>query len=368
MGDFRWLDGTRTAASGPAFSVRWIRDIAKEDGPYVPVELAGPVTAPTLDRVYVGSTAGQLWALDAFGKPAFRHVAKAAIEAPPTVDAARGELYVTSVAGSVTALDARDGRQRWQVSVDEAISQAGLLSEDAIYLVTDLDTVVALSRGDGSTLFRYRRTERPEGFAIVGHAALALADRRLIAAFSDGVVAALDPSDGRVVWELDTSLDVPDMDATQRYVDVDTTPVVVDGVAYVASFSGGLYGIEIRTGTVRQHESHLRGVAGLASDGYALIVASAEQGVLCLELPSLAPRWRWRLPKGAPGAPVIAAGHVYVPESQNGLVALSLNTGRERGRLHTAHGITSAAALAAGRGFVLSNAGRLYAFSYNQAR
>lgn len=361
--DFSWYDGTNNRESGRAFAMRWIRDL-QTGGPYVPVELAAPIGAPQLDRVYIGSTSGELFALDSFGKPVFKHKAKAAIEAPVTLDAARGELYATSVDGSVAALDATTGAVRWQITVEEAISQRGLLSPDALYLVTDLDTVVAINRADGALLWRYRRVERPEGFAIVGHAALGLAERRIIAAFGDGVVAALDPGDGRVIWELDTSLDVPELDETQRYLDVDTTPAIVDGVAYIASFSGGLYGIDVKTGTVRQHESQIKSVTGVTTDGAVLIVTSAEQGVLCLELPSLGPLWRWNVRQGAPGVPVIAAGQVFVPESQDGLIALDLTSGRERGRLHTAHGITTPASLADGQGFVLSNAGRLYAFTY----
>ena len=72
-----------------------------------------PIGAPQLDRVYIGSTSGELFALDSFGKPAFKHKAKAAIEAPVTLDAARGELYATSVDGTVAALDASTGAVRW---------------------------------------------------------------------------------------------------------------------------------------------------------------------------------------------------------------------------------------------------------------
>jgi outer membrane protein assembly factor BamB len=363
--DYRWFDGTRNREVGTAFAMRWIKDL-QPGGPYVPVELAAPVGSQVLDRVFIGSTAGELLALDSFGKPAFKHKAKAAIEAPVTLDAERGELYAASVDGTIEALDATTGASRWSISVEEAISQRGLLSPDALYIVTDLDTVVAINRADGALLWRYRRVERPEGFAIVGHAALALADRRIVAAFGDGMVAALDPSDGRVIWELDTSLDVPELDETQRYLDVDTTPAIVDGVAYLASFTGGLYGIDVKTGTVRQHESQLKGIAGVTSDDRVLIVSSAEQGVLCFELPSMTPLWRWRVRQGAPGVPVIAAGNVFIPESQDGLVALDLQSGQERGRLHTAHGITTAASLGGGQGFVLSNAGRLYAFTYPQ--
>ena len=129
-------------------------------GPYC-LRACAPVGAFGLGRVFIGSTTGELFALDSCGKPAFKHTAKAAIEAPVTLDATRGELYAASVDGNVALLDATSGTQRWEVSVEEAVSQRGLLSADALYLVTDLDTVVALNRADGALLWRYRRTERP---------------------------------------------------------------------------------------------------------------------------------------------------------------------------------------------------------------
>lgn len=364
--DFRWNNGTFGREAGPAFAVRWTRDLT-HGGPYVPVELASPVAAPTLGRVYAGSTAGTVWSLDANGRPVFEYAAAGAVEAPVTLDADKRELFVASVRGEVAALDAETGHVFWKTSLDEAITQSGLLSADALYLVTDLDAVVALSRADGSILWRYRRTELPEGFAIVGHAGLAQAGRKLIAAFGDGGVVGLDASDGRKLWELDTSLDLETTDPTRRYLDVDTTPAVVDDTAFVASFSGGLYGIDVASGTVKQQESQYRGVTGIATDGRALVITSAEQGVVCLELPSMAPRWRYMVRQGAPGQPRVANGRVYVPESQGGMVAVDLTTGRESGRLLTAHGVTSPPSLEDGQGFVLSNAGRLYAFAYTAA-
>jgi outer membrane protein assembly factor BamB len=361
---FRWSNGTFGEEAGDAFAIRWTRDLT-HGGPYVPVELASPVAAPAIGRVYAGSTQGSVWSIDANGRRMFEYVAAGAVEAPVTVDVAKRELFVTSVRGEVAALDAQTGELRWKTTLEESITQSGLLSEDALYLVTDHDAVVALSRADGSTLWRYRRTEMPEGFAIVGHAGLALAGRKVIAGFGDGGVAALDASDGRMVWELDTSLDLESMDPTRRYLDVDTTPVVVDDVAYVASFSGGLYGIDVASGTVRHQEAQYRGVTGLATDGQALVLSSAEQGVVCLELGTLAPRWRHDSHRnGAPGQPRVARNRVFVPESQGGMVALAMEDGREVGRLLTAHGITSAASLEDGQGFVLSNAGRLFAFAY----
>ena len=60
-----------------------------------------------------------------------------------------------------------------------------MLSSDALYVVTDDDTVVAFSRSDGSVLWRYRR-EPHEGFVIAGHAGLTSAGGKLSRASATG--------------------------------------------------------------------------------------------------------------------------------------------------------------------------------------
>lgn len=358
------LDGTERLRSGGAVTVRWTLPLDPANQRYVPVEQAAPAVDPRAGRVYVGSTRGTLWALDADdGRKRYGYRANAAIEAQPVVDSQRDEIYATTVTGQLIALHGASGTLRWKAEADGSISQPALLSEDAVYVVTDTDLVVAFARTDGKMLWRYRR-EPHEGFAIAGHAGLALAGSKLLTGFGDGVVVALDSSDGRLLWESDTSVDLEDLDPTRRFTDVDTTPLVVDDVVYVASFSGGLYALELESGSVRAHEGGLRGATGLTATQDALIIGTAERGVVCLDLPSLSLRWQRALYGGAPSLPLVRDDRVYVSESLGALLALSLADGRELGRLHTRHGFTAPAMLDGHRGFALSNAGMLYAFVY----
>ena len=345
--------------------MRWAENLAKPTGNrYVPVEQAAPAVDPNSGRVYAGTTRGALWALDANdGRKLYRYDAPSAIEAQPAVDPARDEVYAVTVTGNVLALHGRTGALRWKAEAGGSVSQPVLLSNDAVYVVTDTDALFAFARSDGSVLWRYHR-EPSEGFAIAGHAGLTLAQGKLLTGFGDGVVVALDSSDGRVLWEADTSVDLEDMDPTRRFVDIDTTPLVVDDTVYVASFSGGLYALELGSGSVRAHEAGIKGVTGLASTPDALIVGSAERGVLCLDLPALSLRWQRALSGGAPSRPLVRSDRVYVAESLGALLALSLADGAELGRLQTRHGFTAPAAMDGHRGFALSNAGTVYAFVY----
>ena len=362
--DFGHVDGTNPRSAGRAVSVGWALNLAAPmSGPYVPVEQASPAVDAISARIYAGSTRGMLWALDTSGRKIYGYDAKAAIEAQPTIDPDRGELFVATIRGTVLALRGEDGTLRWKVEAGASISQPGMLSRDALYVVTDEDSVLALSRTDGSTLWRYKR-EPHEGFAIAGHAGLTVVSNKILTGFGDGVIVALDASDGRVVWESDTSVDLEELDATRRFTDVDTTPAVVNDTVYVASFSGGLYALDLATGSLRSHEAQLRGVTSITGTPDALIVSSSEAGVLCLDLPGLTLRWRHHVERGAAGRAELRGSTVYFAESLGALVALQVADGREIGRLETSQGITAPATMDGRRGFVLSNAGTLYAFTY----
>jgi outer membrane protein assembly factor BamB len=351
-------------SSGPGVAVRWSTDLADDyQGAYLPVEQAAPTVDVQSERVYVGSTHGALLAFDESGRQLFRYDTKAAIEAPPTVDPIRGEVYAATVTGTLIALRAENAALRWKAEAGGSITQQGLLSDDALYVVTDTDSVLAVSRSDGSILWRYHR-DPLEGFGITGHAGLTRAGSKLITGFSDGMVVALDAGDGRVLWELNTALDLEDVDPTRRFTDVDTTPAVVGNSVYVASFSGGLYAVDLDSGAIQLHRDEMQNINGLTATPDALLVSSAEHGILCLDLPGLTLRWKRAVGRGSASRAEVRGDNVYVTESLGAFLVLALGDGAELGRLETAHGITAPATLERGRGFVLSNAGTLYAFTY----
>jgi outer membrane protein assembly factor BamB len=343
--------------------MRWTQEFASASTAYIPVEQASPGVDAKSGRVYTGSSQGTFWALNDAGKRLNHYDAKAAIEAAPTIDPKGGELYLATVRGTLYAMRSEDLSIRWQTELGGPVSQAGFLRDDTLYIATDNDSVLALARTDGSLLWRYRREPR-EGFSIAGHAGLTAAGDKILTGFGDGTVVALSAGDGRVLWEVDTSADIEDLDSSRTFVDVDTTPVVVGDIVYVASFAVGVFGLELGTGTVHTHEAALKGVTAITAAPDALLISSAELGVVCLDLPGMTLRWRHKIDRGAPTKAKVAGDSVYVGESLGALLALALANGKELGRLETGHGITAPVALDGRRGFLLSNAGILYAFAY----
>ena len=364
LGWFGAENPRRYAGHGP-LRVVWSERITPEHGgAYLPVERAMAELDPPRDRVYVGSSAGHLYAMTGNGRRVYRYDAAGAVQSRPALDADRDELYVGTEQGEVHALRASDGELRWRESIGGPIRKEPLLTDDAVYIVTDSDVVGAFSREDGGPLWSYSR-EAPEGFSITEHAGLALAGGKLITGFTDGVVVALDPIDGRVIWERDTSIEVDTEDGTRpRFVDVDTTPVVVGDLVYVASFAGGLYALDAASGTVLWKDAGITGVVAIAATEDVLILASADEGIVALGVSDRERRWRKALRRGSPTAPVVAGRHVLVGESGGSFLSLALDSGREVGRFDAGHGFTAPASIRGGLGFVVSNGGSLFAFRY----
>lgn len=364
--DLGRYDGTSRSASGSALAVRWTKPLSPEwGGLYIPLERGKAALDAAHDRLFVGSSEKVLWAMTGAGKVLYRYRAESGIEAQPTVDAYRNELYVPTAAGIVHALEADTGKLRWKAELSGAVSQAGVLSQDALYVVTDDDGLFAVSRKDGSILWRYKREPRA-GLKVGGHAGILFRDQRVVTGFGDGTVVALSQGDGHQLWSLDTTLDFADpSQAEQGFVDVDTTPVQVGDTIYIASFMGGFYGLNASDGAPQVRHAEWTSITSIATDERALIFTSADHGIMCVELPTLATRWVRKSKPYVAGTVGIEQDHVYITETRGALLALALADGREQGRIQSEHGFVAAPSMSDGRGFILGNAGVFYAFDYN---
>lgn len=354
-----------------ALRVLWRRTLTpSERGNYRPVEGAVAAIDEQHGRVYVGATSGQLHALTLAGQPLYRFELQEPIESEPALDSAADELYVGNERGELYALSAGLGTIRWHVEVGGAIRRKPVLYRDAVYVLTEDDVVESRARSDGSLLWSYKR-ERSEGFLVAGHAGLTLTeDGRLLTAFNDGTVVALDALDGRAQWERETALDVPETDPGRpRYVDTDATPVPMGEHVYAASFGAGLYCLDARNGSVVWRAPEWTGITGLAGapDG-SLVLVSAERGVARFDPATRRAQWVKVVERGSFAAPVVADNLLLLADSKGSLVALDLVSGEELGRIDAGHGFVASPAVAQGRGFIVTNGGTLLAMKLRAPR
>jgi len=366
--NFGWVEQNDAYAppGEGGFNVRWSKQLTdRREARYLPVELSSAEFDRTRKRVYIGTSEGNMFALALNGGRLFFYDAGAQIESKPAVDARTGEVFFPTVDGRVHALTV-DGQLRWKTKLLGSIRTQPVLASDAVYLAAENDTITALARDDGRILWTYNK-EAVEEITIAGHAGLLLEDGRLYAGFTDGAVAAINPADGRLFWEVETSVDVELRPGNvPQFLDVDTTPVMLRGTLYVASFTAGLYALNAASGTVEWRDAEFQGVTGIAAAGRMLVISSARKGVSLLDLRTREVQWEKAPERGAPTPPIVTeTGTVIYGETQGSLFALSLSDGREVARAEGGAGFSATPSVSGSYGGAISNGGRFLLLRLN---
>ncbi|MCF3137177.1 outer membrane protein assembly factor BamB family protein [Streptomyces olivochromogenes] len=226
-----WQDARLRALDARTGEERWsypIGDAASCGG--VPVRLT-----PAPDGYVYISAGTRVLAVDvASGMVRWHFEAPAVFLCPPTFvpgpAVTGGGIYLADYLGTVYALDATDGRDRWRIatearaSIDPVLVAAGHVHVGSGKGLYTLDAVT------GTPKWRFQ-----SGGDIVG--APAVAEGRIHFGSTDHLLYTLKADDGRLRWKLATGGEITG------------SPVVKDGVVYACSKDRCVYALDAEKGT-----------------------------------------------------------------------------------------------------------------------
>jgi outer membrane protein assembly factor BamB len=214
-----------------------------------------PLVAGSRDTFFVSLASG---ATVAIGAVDGRQLWASSIEDRPTLISAAqtyGNLLVLPTSDGLVVLERGTGIQRWAAQLP-ALPLDPRIVDGAVYARTVEGTVVALDATDGSERWRLdvgvQRTRELSGPVV----------DRLFAAGMDGVIA-IDSSSGNQLWTWSSDA-------------VSVAPVAIDDVVFVVSYSGNVFVLDAATGLERARVA-LGGVplvAPTASPDATLLVAT----------------------------------------------------------------------------------------------
>jgi outer membrane protein assembly factor BamB len=176
--------------------------------------------------------------------PVWTAKANGAVFAPLAYDPSTQSVIVGTGRGTIAALKAATGKQRWSAKLGSPIRAAATIANDGLYVATDKG-VTKLRKADGrpiwsqaftGTLVPYK--EMSDGASRWDHysSSVVLSDGLAVVGSRDGCVYALNRQDGAV---------------RQRVCAKDaivSTPVVNGGRVYFSSFDHKLYAADLRSG------------------------------------------------------------------------------------------------------------------------
>ncbi len=341
-------------------SFKWKFQTADRTTEVTPQEFASP--AIWADTLYIGSARGWFYALRTSNGAVRWRKQLGSVVTAPLVD--RGMLYVGTNDGFLVALDAQTGQEKWRYQSRGPIGQTPSSTRDLIIFSNEADQVVAVDAITGKFKWQYK-SETPEEYTLRGHAGVTIDGDLAYTGFSNGTLVALRRDTGSVAWSTSLKADA------DRFMDVDATPIVMEGTVYAASSSGGVYAIDKLTGLVKWRvpfwdasmPSSTGNVGGIASDGKTLYVSVADLGTYALDLGG---NIVWRVGArggGEPADPVIYSDVIVYSLASAGLFVADRKTGETLEYFDPGDGVSAQPTITGdGRLFVMSNRGILYAF------
>lgn len=323
---------------------------------FKPQEWATPAVGAD-GSVYVGSSRGRFDAFDRTGRLRWQVAARGGISSEPLLDERQGVVYFGADDGRLYAVATATGKLRWTYTISGVVRHRPAYSDGVLLFTSSENRIYALDASTGKWRWQYDR-ERPEGFTIHGFAGVLVAGGLAYTGFADGMVVALKPATGEVVW----TRSVAGEDEASRFVDADATPVMLGPLVVCAGYSTGVYALSADTGAV-QWQLDLPGVYALAErSGRAVYATAPKVGIVAID-PRGHTIWRQALPRGVPSAPVVARDYVLVSSTETGIYVASAATGELIERFSPGQGVSAAAGVGPRTLAVLSNAGHLYAFA-----
>lgn len=288
------------------------------------------------NSVYVGSTDGQLYAIDrAAGTLRWKFATAGPVNSSPAV--LDGVVFAGSVDGNFYAVDAASGVQKWRFAT----------SGERRFTAPGIHGAIP-------------RTERmPDPFDVF-LSSPAIAGDVVYFGSGDHNVYALDVATGAVKWKFATG-DV-----------VHASPAVVDGVVYIGSWDRNMYALDAATGKERWRYQtgndttiyNQVGIASSAAVANGVVYFGCRDGhFYALDARSGALKWKHDNHMGwVIASPAVRGGRVYFPTSDGTrFKALDAATGEVRFNLENKAVSFSSPALVNDRLFYGSSDGWLHA-------
>jgi len=381
-----WVNHPGSAMS--VFARRQLGAPEKRDGE--PYERSKPELDPAHRRVFIGSSDHGLYALNAVDlSTLWRFQTAGGVQSEPLYDGREDVVYFGSNDGALYKLRAADGKMLWRFASNAEITRRPVLHQGTLFVVNANDTLVAIEPKSGK--LRWFRQRTPAfGMEISGYAGPAVVEDTVYTAFSDGVVMAYKTDDGREAWGAPINLTAEAEQAKAgdqlRYLDVDTTPVIAevgdDRLVFVASYEGGVYALDARSGTQAWVNDAATGVTELtlwegpvrqrrdstepksASGGperhRVLIAASGLTGLWAFRLKDGSELWRRDLPAGGVSAAAPCSGALLVGTTRFGVFLVHPLDGGVLDGLHSGGAFAAPPAAYGRRGYLLTNEGVLF--------
>lgn len=272
-----------------------------------------------------------------------------------------GHVYVGSEKAQVYALNTSDGSVAWQTRVaGEALSRP-VVSDGMVLIHTSNGQLQALNETDGAVKWTVN-LDMP-ALSLRGESAPAVAFGAAIVGGDNGRVSAVLMEQGQMIWQqrISQATGATEID---RLSDVDTTPIIANGVVYALAYNGNLTALDLRSGQI-MWKRELGSVNDFVVDGDRIYMVDQTDRVLALSTEGGITLWTQSdlLHRGLT-SPALYNGYIVVGDSEGYMHWINLSDGHFVAQQKIdSSGLQTEPVVADGKLFIQAKDGTLYAIS-----
>lgn len=204
--------------------------------------------APAIDGslIFAASADGTVVALDkSSGDVRWRQ--RTGEEITGGVGAAGGMVVFGTRDAQVIALSQTDGERLWATMVSSEVLAAPQTDGRVVAAQSVDGRLTALNASDGVQRWVYDSTV--PALSLRGTSKPLISGNTVVAGFASGIVAAIDATNGLLIWEERVAVPQGRYDI-DRIIDIDGDPVLSGQTVFISSFQGNLLGLDLASGRI----------------------------------------------------------------------------------------------------------------------
>lgn len=291
---------------------------AWQDGNIYAADRRGTVKAVNADD------GKEVWSVDLSEKTNFYSSnLPALLSGGVTVDGAH--VYIGSEKAQVYALNTSDGSIAWQSKAAGEVLSRPVVSDGLVLVHTSNGQLQAFDETDGAVKWTVN-LDMP-ALSLRGESAPAVAFGAAIVGGDNGRVSAVLMKQGQLIWQQRISQATGSTEI-DRLNDVDTTPVIVNGVVYALAYNGNLTALDLRSGQV-MWKRELGSVNDFIVDANRIFLVDQNDRVVALNADGGVTLWTQSdLLHRNLTSPVLYNGYLVVGDSEGYMHWINADDGR----------------------------------------
>jgi outer membrane protein assembly factor BamB len=311
------------------------------------------------DVLYAASRKGDVRALDAAnGRTRWESDVKVELAAGPS--AGEGLVVVGTSSGTVVALEAVDGKERWRAKLSGEVLAAPLVAGGRVIVRTVDGRLRALQAADGKEAWMVE--DLVPRLTLRGTSPPVRAGDVVFCGFDTGRVMAVSIPTGDILWQAQVSTP-RGRSELERLADIDAAVRVAGDEVYAVGYQGRIAMIARESGQIWWTRD-LSSYRDMGMDDSQLYVATSDGDVVAMRRRDGGVAWQQTgLKRRGLGAPVVHGGAVVVGDFDGYLHWLDRETGRFVARARPGSTRFATTPIVIGdRLFVIDDGGEITAF------